>query len=178
VALVAISITIQIAAVSVTQWRFWYHQEVLHQQTANAEQWSGQPFHWGPTRYHYYWVPSQSPILQQFVDLYQVVRLDTGDDHYLLSGWPDPYVSSPVPNYPLNTLLFWWADTRHPVLGPRTRGGIAVILGAAALFALLMLLRSLKGAASAEERPEPRILTPERPGPIGTNLPTVASSKD
>lgn len=176
VALVAISITVQIAAVSVTQWRFWYHQEMLHQRTANAEQWSGQPFHWGPTRYHYYWSLSQSPILQQFVDVYQVVRLDTGDNHYLLSGWPDPYVSSPVPNYPVNTLLFWWSDTRHPVLGPRTRGGIAVILGAGALLALLTLLRSLRGPASVEERPEPRVLTPGRP--IGTNLPTVASSKD
>lgn len=161
IALVAISLAIQIAAVSVTQWRFWYHQEVLRMQTANPAAWSGQPFHWGPTRYHYYWAPSQSPIIQQFVDLYQVIRLDMGDQHYVLTGQPDPYVSSPVPNYPVNSLLFWWTDTRHPVLGPRTRGGLAAILGMVGLVSLLALLRSLRVSAAESER-EPRGVPAER----------------
>jgi hypothetical protein len=161
VALLVVSLAIQIAAVSVTQWRFWYHQEVLRMQTANPAAWSGQPFHWGPTRYHYYWIPSQSPIIQQFVDLYQVIRLDTGDSHYLLTGQPDPYVSSPVPNYPVNTLLFWWTDVRHPVLGPRTRGGIAAILALVGLFSLTALLRSLRTSPLEAER-EARSIPSER----------------
>lgn len=121
-------------------------------QTASPATWAGQPFHWGPTRYHYYWVPSESPIIQQFVDLYQVIRLDTGDPRYALSGQPDPYVSSPVPNYPVNSLLFWWTDVQHPVLGPRTRGGIALILAVVGLVSLLALLRSLRLPAVESER--------------------------
>jgi hypothetical protein len=153
VALVAVSIAIQVAAVSVTPWRFWYHQEVLRQRSANAEAWTGQPFHWGPRRYHYYWTVSESPIIQQFVGLYQVLRLDGGDQHYLLAGQPDPYVSSPVPNYPVNSLLFWWTDERHPVLGPHTRAGLAALLGLIGLLSLLGL-----------------IWTMARPGLAGTRL--------
>lgn len=178
VALALLSLAIQVAAVSVTQWRYWYHLEVLDERTVNAATWTGRPFHWGPTRYHYYWNVSQSPLLYQFLDLYQVIRLDTGDDHYLLTGQPDPYVSSPVPNYPMNTLAFWWADTRHPVLGPRTRGGLAVLLAIAGALSALALLGSMRRpprADSLAESPAPRS---EPSGPLPANLPNLASGKD
>lgn len=175
VGLVVFSLAIQIAAVSVTQWRFWYHQEVLRQQSANASTWTGQPFHWGPTRYHYYWVPAQSPILQQFIDVYQVVRLDTGDKHYLLAGQPDPYVSSPVLNYPVNTLLFWWSDTRHPVLGPHTREGIAGALGLVGLVSLAVLLFSMR--RSPESRREWRETASDR-SVQAPSIPTLLQTKD
>lgn len=178
VALVAASFVLQVAAVSVTQWRFWYHQEVLRQRTANADLWTGQPFHWGPRRYHYYWSIPESPIIQQFVDLYQVIRLDAGDNHYLLTGQPDPYVSSPVPNYPVNTLLFWWTDQRHPVLGPRTRGGLAILLGLAGLASLIALVLSMTRPPLAGRRSTPRERPVQDARQPAMDLPRLASGKD
>lgn len=178
VTLVAVSLAIQVAAVSVTPWRFWYQQEVLRQKTANAEAWTGQPFHWGPRRYHYYWTVSQSPIIQQFVNLYQVVRLDAGDPQYLLAGQPDPYVSSPVPNYPVNSLLFWWTDERHPVLGPHRRAGLAGILGLAGLLSLLGLIWSMSRPGLGGQRLVPVGVSAADPRPQAVERARLASGED
>lgn len=152
--LTAVSLAIQVSAVSVTQWRYWYHLEVIHQQTSSAAAWTGRPFHWGPQNYHYYWIPSQSPLIWQFADLYQVVRLDMGDRHYYLGGQPDPYVSSPAVNYPVNTLNFWWADVRHPLLGARTRLFLALLLLASGLLSALAAigLSRMPGRADGRRR--------------------------
>jgi hypothetical protein len=143
--LVAAGLGLSLAAVSVTQWRFWYRLEVQEQQTVNASQWTGQPFHWGSQRYHYYWNVRQSPILMQVDDVYQVARLDVlGDTRYKLSARPDPYVSNPADNYPVNSPNFWWADVRHPLLGARTRYAIALLLAACAAMSLAGLGRLLQ----------------------------------
>jgi len=143
-ALVLASLTLQVAAVSVTQWRFWYRLEALEERTS-------QPFRWGASYYHYYWNPSQSPIVMQLDDVCQVARLNLlGNQQYRFTARPTTCVmgkrcvSNPADLYPINTLAFWWADTRHPLLGPRTREGIASALalsGLGSLVALILVIR-------------------------------------
>lgn len=152
IVLVAASFLLNLAAVSVTQWRFWFRLEASLQAQTNAASWSGQPFHWGAQHYHYYWNPRQSPIVMQVDDVYQVARLQLLDDRrYLLTGHPDPYTAtSPADNYSINTLAFWWADTRHPLLGARTRAVLAILLAGIMACAAAILL------ARRRSVPEPR----------------------
>jgi Dolichyl-phosphate-mannose-protein mannosyltransferase len=144
-ALVGIGLLLSVSAVSVTQWRFWYRLQALEQRTVNASAWTGEPFHWGGQRYHYYWVPRESPILIQVDDLYQVLRLDVlGDRRFEFRAQPDPFTSNPADNYPVNTLNFWWADVRHPLLNRTALYLLAALLGLSALVsaaALFFVLR-------------------------------------
>lgn len=136
--LVLFSLAVQTAAVSVTQWRFWYRLEAMEEQTS-------QPFQWGASHYHYYWTVAQSPILMQLDDVYQVARLQVlGDRRYLLVKRPTALtatrrLSNPADVYPVNTLSFWWADDRHPLLGARARAAMALALALAALGSLALL---------------------------------------
>jgi hypothetical protein len=157
VALVAAGLTLSLAAVSVTQWRFWYHLQATQEAGSNAATWSGQPFQWGAQHYHYYWKLAESPILIQLQDVYEVGSLVAGDEHYRLVKKAGSLVhSNPANLYPVNSLAFWWVDPHHPLLGPRARGALAAGLGAGALVMLLALLALLR-------RPgETRALRPER----------------
>lgn len=152
--LVTGSICLNVTAVSVTQWRFWYRLQATLQQQSSAANWSGQPFHWGALHYHYYWIPQQSPILIQIENVYQVARLQLlGDQQYLLTGHPDPYTaSSPADNYSINTLAFWWTDSRHPLLGQRTRTLLALLLAGAMTLASVLLALRLRGKPSRAEQ--------------------------
>jgi hypothetical protein len=135
--LVGASLAIQVAAVSVTQWRFWYHLEAQQQQSTNATAWNGQPFRWGAAHYHYYWNVRQSPLLIQFYDVYQVARLNLGDNAYRLTSPVDPWVhSNPAVDYAVNSFAFWWDDPLHPLLSAAARDLIAFAL---ALCTLLVL---------------------------------------
>ena len=137
VAVVAVSVLVQVAAVTVNPWRFWYQVEAHQEATVNADQWEGQPFRWGSTHYHYYWNVHWSPVIRQFDNAYQVIRASFGDQKYRESGKPDPYISSVTADlYPVNTVTFWWADTLHPLLGRHTRWLIAGLLAAIALASL------------------------------------------
>lgn len=142
VLVVALSVVIQLAAVSVTQWRFWYHLQAAQERTAHT-------FNWGPTAYTYYWDVSQSPVLVQLEDVYQVVRLDAaGDRSQLLTRRPTACtgptrcLSNPATDYPVNTLDFWWADTRHPLLDARAREALALLLLIVAWVAGWALIRN------------------------------------
>jgi hypothetical protein len=152
--LMAGSICLNVAAVSVTQWRFWFRLQATLQQQSSAADWSGQPFHWGAQHYHYYWTPRESPILMQVDDLYQVARLQLfGDRQYLLTGHPDPYTaSSPADYYSINTPAFWWSDARHPLLGQRTRSLLAVFLAGMTALAAIVLAIRLRGQPARIER--------------------------
>jgi hypothetical protein len=137
-ALVGLSFAVQLAAVSVTPWRFWYHLEAHQQETVTSAAWSGQPFRWGASHYHFYWNVRQSPVLIQFYDIYQVARLTAGDNAYRLTGQPDPWVrSDTAAEYPVNTFDFWWNDTMHPLLSTTTRYLLALGLALCALSALV-----------------------------------------
>jgi hypothetical protein len=146
-------LVLSLAAISVTQWRFWYRLQSEEQQTVKASSWAGQPFHWGSQKYHYYWNLRQSPILLQIDDVYQVLRLDVqGQQRYELRLQPDPYVSNPATSYPVNTLNFWWADVRHPPFGPKTRDALSSLLAISTLISAVALLLVLRGAEGGKER--------------------------
>jgi len=153
VACVASGVILNIAALSVTQWRFWYRLEVQAESRVNPATWSGQPFHWGAQHYHYYWNLSQSPILIQLDNVSQVARLTLGDTSYRYTARPDPYVSNPAENYPINSFAFWWTDTMHPLLGAGDREGLAALLMLLSLAALGVTLVSLEAPTGARSRP-------------------------
>ncbi|MGH2443320.1 MAG: phospholipid carrier-dependent glycosyltransferase [Chloroflexota bacterium] len=145
VVVVAISIALNVCAISVTQWRFWYRLQADQERTANAAAWTGQPFHWGPLHYHYYWNVRESPILIQIDNVYQVGRLLLGDRSFFLQAQPGSAVhSNPALLYPVNTWAFWWADVQHPLFGPRTRDAIVGALFAGALVSLLVVMVGLR----------------------------------
>ena len=168
VVLVLGSFGLNLAAVSVTQWRFWYRLQSTLQQQTSAASWSGEPFHWGAQHYHYYWLPRQSPILIQIDNVYQIARLQLlGDRQYLLTGHPDPYTaSSPADNYSINTLAYWWTDTRHPLMGQRTRSMLAVLLVLAMGLSSALLGRRLRrpGTIVRARSPEPELAAYTRAG--------------
>lgn len=144
--LIGAGIVLNVSAVSVTPWRFWYRLEVMEEHTS-------QPFAWGATHYHYYWNVAQSPIVIQLEDVYQVIRLDAfGDTQYLYTARPTVChlpvrcLSNPADNYPLNTLAFWWADARHPLLGPHVRAVLALGLAGVTALALALLWKRLRSA--------------------------------
>jgi hypothetical protein len=142
IALIGFSLFLNVAAVSVTQWRFWYHLEAAEEHTDN-------PFRWGAQYYHYYWTPSLSPIYLQPRDFYEIVRLAMGDRHYLLSAsptvcTPGRCVSNPVLAYPINSAAFWWADTRHSLLGDHTRDALAIALALGAAWWGFVLMVSVR----------------------------------
>ena len=82
--------------------------------------------------------------------MYQVVRLDVlGDQQFLYTGQPDPYVgSNPAQLYPVNTLNFWWADVMHPLFRLRVRLLLLALLLALGAAAGAGLIRSV---ASSED---------------------------
>jgi len=143
--LIATSLVIQVSAISVTQWRFWYRIEAIQQQSVGAAGWFGTPFHWGAQHYQYYWKVRQSPILIQLDNVYQVTRLSLGDARYRLTVQPDPLVSNPADNYAINSFAFWWTDDRHPLLGPHTRDAMALALLGCATLSLVLLLTQIRG---------------------------------
>jgi len=150
--LVATSLVIQVSAISVTQWRFWYRLERIQQQSVGPAGWFGTPFHWGAQHYQYYWKARQSPILIQLDNVYQVARLSLGDARYRLTVKPDPLVSNPADNYAINSFAFWWTDDRHPLLGSRTRDALALALLGCATLSLVLLLRQIWGPDAVHGR--------------------------
>jgi hypothetical protein len=160
IGVVGASLAIQLAAVSVTQWRYWYHLEAQQQQITHASAWTGQPFRWGAAHYHYYWNVRQSPLLVQFYDVYQVARLDLGDGAYRLSAPVDPWVhSNPAADYPVNAFAFWWADPIHPLLSATARDILALVLALCGLCALAGI-----GVTIMPERWPARAAYPARDG--------------
>jgi hypothetical protein len=144
VALGLLSISIQVAAVSVTTWRFWDHLEQIQEHTPDK-------FNWGPTAYTYYWIPDRSPLLWQFRDVYEVASIDVlGQTQYRMVRRPTPCagkahcLDNPARHYPLNTLDFWWSDIRHPLVAPPIRVALALALLLAACIAAGGLARSLR----------------------------------
>jgi hypothetical protein len=176
VALAAVCVAVQVAAVSVTQWRFWYRLQAMQEQSANTNLWLGQPFRWGSQYYHYYWNVRESPILIQADDLFQVLRIMAGNQAYLESGQPDPLLSGTTAViYPVNTLAFWWKDPLHPLLGPHTRDAIAALLAlsaGASLTLVLILLRGPEVPLSADDPSRSDFAVParRRRRPVGALL--------
>jgi hypothetical protein len=143
IGLLTLSLALQVAAISVTQWRFWYHLQAMKEHTA-------QPFNWGPTAYTYYWNLRENPILFQFRDVYEVIDLDAfGNRSQRLTARPTVCapgrcLSNPAADYPVNTLAFWWADVRHPLVPAGVRAALALLLVAVACSMALLLARDVR----------------------------------
>ncbi|MGH2448882.1 MAG: ArnT family glycosyltransferase [Chloroflexota bacterium] len=162
--LVAASLLFQASAVAVNQWRFWYRLEAIESHTS-------QPFEWGPTKYHYYWTVSLSPILMQIENVYQVASLDLlGQQRYRYTARPTPcepgpgcLPSNPADNYPINDFAFWWANNWSPVLSQHQREAIAGVLALVMLGSLGGLIAALRAETDAEPALQPEA-TPEMVG--------------
>lgn len=132
---VGLALAVQLTAVGVDPWRFWYH---LIQERQRA----GQLFQWKPDTYNYYWStrPDFDPELYQFVALRDVFAIGLGDhgpsiresgpDPLAPSGRPcltitpathRPYDACQLPGVslrPLNTISPIWLNDRYQWLTP------------------------------------------------------------
>ncbi|HZT96111.1 MAG TPA: hypothetical protein VFB34_04655 [Chloroflexota bacterium] len=72
IAVVGLSLVLQLAAVSVDPWRFWYH--LIHQRQSQGQVWV-----WSPTHYSYYWNLADAPELYQFVAAKDVLDIALGN---------------------------------------------------------------------------------------------------
>lgn len=116
IAVLLISLSVQLAAVSVDPWRFWYH-------LIRDRERAGQTFAWGPRNYHYYWDAGHIPILYQFQALGDAVAIASGDRkpfipeaHGCTTGHTTAL--SGVTCRPLNTISPIWLNDRYQWLVP------------------------------------------------------------
>jgi hypothetical protein len=97
------SLTIQVAAVSVSQWRTWYR-------VISYEENEGYSWQWVASRYTYFWNPHESPLLFQLHGLYQLAY-DTvrhSNKYELVPPDEDPVLSGLTDQYAINQWNFWW----------------------------------------------------------------------
>ncbi len=168
-ALVTLSFLVQVSAVTVDPWRFWYH---LVQQTQN----SGRQWQWGATKYNYYW--KESPVLYQLVAVRDVLQIAEGNKSQYIpfarKKCLNPRYRGPLPRAdagqlagvscrPLNTISPIWLNDRYQWISP-----LPVPLSLAARFvitAILVLLAALSSLSllAAVSRAGP----PASPKPAG-----------
>jgi hypothetical protein len=148
-------------AVTVDPWRFWYH---LVQET----QQSGKAWHWGATKYHYYW--KESPVLYQFEAMRDVVHIAEGDksqyvplaatcvnSHYR-GALPaaDAGQLAGVSCRPLNAISPIWLNDRYQWVTPLPVPlSLAARVGITAILLLVAALSSLS-LALALRRSDPQ----------------------
>jgi hypothetical protein len=160
VAVIGLSLVVQIAAVSVDGWRFWYHLVQVRQQ-------AGQVIQWDYRHYDYYWTsdPSLDPELYQFVAAKDVVQVAIGNqremirpaglDPHLHSGISCKQVTPATPQSydycrlagisprPLNTVSSMWLNSRYQWYSPG-----AVPLDETARAAIIIALVFLGGCGA------------------------------
>jgi Dolichyl-phosphate-mannose-protein mannosyltransferase len=111
-AVIGLSVLVQLAAVSVDPWRFWYH--LIHQRAQMA-----QVFQWKSTRYNYYWGADASlaPELYQFAAVKDVAQIAFGDKAAFI----------PVPTKPERALSAAGCPLPKPTAYDRCQGwGVAL----------------------------------------------------
>jgi hypothetical protein len=155
-ALVTLSFLVQLSAVTVDPWRFWYH---LVQQT----QQSGKQWQWGATKYNYYW--KESPVLYQFEAVRDVLQIAEGNKSRYVPLAPtclDHKYRGPLPRAdagqlagvscrPLNTNSPIWLNDRYQWVGPlpvplsiAARAAITAFLALVATLGSLSLILAIR----------------------------------
>jgi general stress protein CsbA len=138
VAVLLLSLAVQLAAVSVDPWRFWYHLIDDRQRT-------GQTFVWGPQNYRYYWDTNHIPLIDQFRAVANVASIATGDHTSFIPESPQCHTLHQAPLAgvtcrPLNTISPIWLNDRYqwlvPLPVPLSLAARAVIVGLLGLIAL------------------------------------------
>lgn len=135
-AVIAVSLGIQIMAVTVSMWGNFYDiaARVLSQH---------RPWYWEASQYHYFWNWSQSPLLDQFQNFRRVVLIWIGAGQKYILVPPDnkPVLSQLIHSYPVNGWQLWWADPQFNWwIGTHRIQAMVVGLVAVGLAALIYVL--------------------------------------
>jgi hypothetical protein len=102
---VAGSFTIQLAAVSVSQWRTWYR--VIAYEEAQGHEWQ-----WIASRYRYFWDYHESPLYFQVHGLYQMAydSLLHSNKYELVPPNENGVLDKMTVDYAINQWNFWWTS--------------------------------------------------------------------
>ncbi len=105
-AVVAASFGIQVAAVSVSQWRTWYR--VISYEENQGHQWD-----WISSRYRYFWNIHESPLNFQIHGLYQLAYDDFlhSSKYEIVPPDEDSVLDGITTTFPINQWNFWWASS-------------------------------------------------------------------
>lgn len=124
---VLLAFTVQLSAVSVSQWRSWYR-------VISYEEARGQPWEWIASRYRYFWNWHESPLYFQVHGLYQLAYDSAYDSrrYELVPPAEDPVLDDLTTTYNINQWNLWWASNEYNWWMGRDK----VILAAMALLAL------------------------------------------
>lgn len=100
---IAVSLVIQVSAVSVSPWRTWYR-------VIAYEENQGYTWQWIASRYRYFWNIHESPLNFQVHGLYQMLYDDIRHSHKyeLVPPDEDPILDRMTVDYALNQWNFWW----------------------------------------------------------------------
>jgi hypothetical protein len=120
--------TVQLAGVSVSQWRSWYR--VISYEEAQGQKWE-----WIASRYHYFWNVHESPLNFQIHGLYQLGydSLANSRKYELVPPPEDPVLDDLTTTYNVNQWNLWWASNEYNWWMGRDK----VVLGVLALLALM-----------------------------------------
>jgi hypothetical protein len=120
--------TVQLAGVSVSQWRSWYR--VISYEEAQGQKWE-----WIASRYHYFWNVHESPLNFQIHGLYQLGydSLANSRKYELVPPPEDPVLDDLTTTYNINQWNLWWASNEYNWWMGRDK----VVLGVLALLALM-----------------------------------------
>jgi hypothetical protein len=102
---IAGSFTIQLAAVSVSQWRTWYR--VITYEEKQKHDWQ-----WIASRYRYFWDYHESPLYFQVHGLYQMAY-DTvfqSNKYELVPPDENGVLDKMTVDYAINQWNFWWTS--------------------------------------------------------------------
>lgn len=99
------SFTIQVAAVSVSQWRTWYR-------VISYEENQGYTWQWIASRYRYFWNPRESPLNFQLHGMYQLAYDDFlhRTKYEIVPPDEDPILDGITNTYAINQWNFWWTS--------------------------------------------------------------------
>lgn len=102
-AVVGVSFVIQVAGVSVSEWRTWYR--VIAYEENQGHKWQ-----WIASRYRYFWNIHESPLNFQLHGLYQLAydSLRNSSKYELVPPDEDPVLDGLTTDYAVNQWNFWW----------------------------------------------------------------------
>lgn len=131
------SFTIQVAAVSVSQWRTWYR--VISYEENQDYSWQ-----WIASRYRYFWNPAESPLNYQLHGLYQLAydNFLHRTKYEIVPPDEDPTLDGITNTYAINQWNFWWTSSEFNWW----MGQDKVILGVVLLLALMAASATYVGA--------------------------------
>jgi hypothetical protein len=156
VLMVLAGFTVQLAGVSVSEWRSWY-------KVVAYEENQGREWQWIAARYRYFWDPHESPLYFQLHGLYDLAYDNFGHrtKYALVPPDEDPVLDNLASEYAINQWNFWWASTDFNWwMGPDK-----VFLGAVCLLALMAASGTYVAAESFGVFREPGVAATVEPMP-------------